>query len=417
MESSLINRAQLLLEQNRPKEAAEILTQLLSQDPNNLHVLALLSETHLALNQPDKAKDIIENAIGLYPDVAMLHFIKAQAMADLGQFDKAEKSLTNATTLDPSDADYFALWAIIKNVRKQFTEALELSSRALELQPDNISALNAQSTALLKLDRKEESTKTIEGALKEDPNNPFTHANYGWSELENGNHKKALIHFQEALKNDPNMQFAQAGMMEALKARYFLYRVFLKYVFFMSNLTAKYQWAVIIGIYVGFRVLRSISESNPALAPFLEPLLIVMTIAAFSTWITTPLSNLFLRLNVYGKHLLNKSEIRSSNLVAICVIISLVGLIGYLTDASPIWIGLGAYGLGMMIPCSVLFASAKNKWAFPGYAIAMALIGILSLMNVYATGEIYNQFSTIFMLGFIGFQWFANFMMIKQSNL
>jgi tetratricopeptide (TPR) repeat protein len=416
MESTLINRAELLLEQNRPKEALDILRAVLSKDPNNIQTLALMSEAHLEMGQGKESQTLIESAIGLAPDIAPLHYIKAKVMMSQKKFDEAEKSFFNASTLDPSEADYFAIWAMVKNIRKQFTEGLELAERALELQPDNINALNARSTSLTKLGRKEESARSIEGALREDPNNAFTHANYGWSELERGSHTKAMEHFKEALKNDPTMEFAQAGMMEALKARYFLYRLFLKYVFWMSNLTSKYQWAVIIGFYIGFRIIRSVADNNPALAPYLNPLIILLTIVAFSTWITTPISNLFLRFNPYGKHLLDKKEIDSSNLVGISLVLAIVGLLLYIIDGSDLWLGLSAFGIGMMIPCSTIFSSAKNKMALPIYTIAMAILGVLGLMVIFQGGALFNLFSTLFIFALVGFQWFANFMLIKQNN-
>src|SRR5690606_2150752 len=111
--------------------------------------------------------------------------------------------------------------------------------------------------ALIKLDRSEESFETIEGALREDPNNAFTHANYGWGLLEKGNHTKAMEHFKEALSHSPNLDYAQAGMLEAIKATNPIYRLFLKYAFWMGNMAAKFQWGFIIAFYILFRVIRS----------------------------------------------------------------------------------------------------------------------------------------------------------------
>ena len=70
--------------------------------------------------------------------------------------------------------------------------------------------------------------------------------------------QKALEHFKESLSKDPNFEFAQVGLLEAIKATNPIYRLFLKYAFAMSKLTAKYQWAVIIGFYLLFKLLRII---------------------------------------------------------------------------------------------------------------------------------------------------------------
>ncbi|MCH5600269.1 hypothetical protein [Niabella ginsengisoli] len=64
-----------------------------------------------------------------------------------------------------------------------------MADKALEIDAENLLGLNMRSSALVKLNRKEESFETIEGALRNDPNNAYTHANYGWGLLENGNAK------------------------------------------------------------------------------------------------------------------------------------------------------------------------------------------------------------------------------------
>ncbi len=141
--------------------------------------------------------------------------------------------------------------------------------------------------------------------------------------------KKRLEHFREALRINPGFEYARSGMAEALKARYWLYKLFLKYAFWIGNLTAKYQWAVIIGLYIAFRLLNTLAQSNEALRPYLTPVIILFALFAFSTWIITPVSNLFLRLNPFGKYLLDKNEIRSSNLVGGSFLVCVAGTITY----------------------------------------------------------------------------------------
>ena len=416
MTDQLIVRAQILLQQKKYDEASQLLGDILRQDPANIHVLAMLSEVKLHLDQRREAEDLINSAIGLAPDESVLYYIKARIVYQLERYDEAERLLQHAIVLDPQDAAYFSLLASIKLERKQFDEGLRLADKALELDPENVLALNARSTALLKLDRKDDAFRTIEGALAEDPNNAYTHSNYGWGLLEKGDHNKALSHFREALRNDPNFRYAQAGMMEALKARYWFYRVFLKYVFWISNLTAKYQWGVILGLYFGTRLLSSVAERNPTLQPFLTPVIVVLALIAFSTWVITPLSNLFLRLNPFGKHLLDQKEIQSSNFVGISLLLFVAGLAGYLFTGAAPWLALAGYGFAMMVPFSAMFTPAKYN-SLTIYAGAMAVIGALAVLTSFATGELVNGFSSIFLIGFIAFQWIVNFVKIRRSNV
>lgn len=416
MEDNRIAKVHILIQQQKYAEAERILKDLLTVDANNIHFLTLLAEVNLLQDRLDVAKSIVNNAIGISPDSSMLFYVKSRIALLEDDYKQAENDIRQAITLDPYDADYFAFLANIKLARKDYEEALNLANRALEIDAENLLGLNTRSTALLKLNRSEESFNTIEGALREDPNNAYTHANYGWGLLEKGDHKKALEHFKEALKSDPNFDYAQAGMIEALKASNPAYRLFLKYSFWIGNLTAKYQWFVIIGFYFGTKFLRVLATKNEALQPYLTPLIIVLSLVAFSTWVMTPVSNLFLRFNRYGQFLLDKNQKMSSNFVAISLALSVVGVLAYFLLSDDKFLTVAAFGFAMMVPFGSMFSRTKYKNALQIYAIAMAAVGILSIGTTFATGEIFNTFTPIFLFGFIAFQWVANYMIIQSGN-
>lgn len=409
-----LSKVEILIQQKKFTEAEKILRELLFTDSNNIHYLILLAEVNLQQDRIGAARELINNAIGIEPDTPYLYYMKARISIQEENLADAEKHVRQAIQYNPYDADYFALLGHIKLHRKQYDEALESANKALEIDAENLLGLNTRSSALLKLDKKEESFQTIEGALREDPNNPYTHANYGWGLLEKGDHRKALEHFREALKSEPNFEYAQAGMVQALKARYTIYRLFLKYAFWMSNLTARYQWAVILGFYFGVRFLRTVAQNNEALAPYLVPLVILLSLFAFSTWVVTPLSNLFLRLNKYGQFLLDRKEKLSSNFVGISLLIFLAGLVLFFGLDEEKYLSVAAFGFAMMVPCSVMFEQSKFN-SLLIYTIAMAVVGIAGITVSIATNELFNTFSTVFIIGFVAFQWVANFMMIRDK--
>jgi tetratricopeptide (TPR) repeat protein len=416
MPDHLIQRAVLLLQQHKFKEAETILNGLFAQDPTNTDVIGLMCEVKIFQDKFNQAMALINNAIGLDPASAHLFHKRARIFIQQVKYDAAEKDLKQAISLDPYDTDYFALLSLLKIQRKQFTEALQLADKALELNAENIQALNARSTALLKLNRKEESFSTIEGALREDPDNAYTHANYGWGLLEKGSNKKALHHFSEALRKNPNLELAQRGMAEALKARYIIYRSFMKFSLWMGNLRGKYQWSIIIGFFVVFSVIRRVAASNPSLQPFLNPLIVLIALFAFSTWIISPVSNLFLRLNKYGKHLLVKNQVVSANFVGISACIAVVSGILYLATQQEYYIFLGIFGLTMMIPLSVMPASAKTRIALITYTCALACLGLAGFITGIVTGNVFNNFVLVYVIGLVLFQWVANFLLIRENN-
>lgn len=415
-EDNRLTRIRILFQQSKFAEAEKVLKEMLAGDPYNTHFLALLAEVKLKLEKYDEAEQIIGNAIGMAPDIADLFYISSRINIQKDNYTEAEKNIAQAIALDPYDADYFAFSANIKLARKKYNEALELADQALEIDPENLLGLNTRSTALNKLNRSQESFATIEGALRGDPNNAYTHANYGWGLLEKGDHKKALEHFKESLKSNPNYTYAQAGMLQALKASNPVYRMFLKYAFWMGNLTAKYQWAVLIGFFLGFRALRALANTNPALQPYLTPLIFALAIIAFSTWIITPVSNLFLRFNKYGQLLLSKKEKLSSGFVALSLLLFLAGVGLYFALSDERYLVVAVFGFAMMVPLSVMFSPSKYKHAVLWYTIALAVVGLAGIALAFANDPQFELVSSIFIIGFIAFQWGVNFLLIREDN-
>ncbi|GAO29651.1 tetratricopeptide repeat protein [Geofilum rubicundum] len=415
-EDNRLVKVEIFIQQNRFLEAEKVLSDLLSENPNDTQYLSLLAEVNLQQGKLDNAHVIINSAIGLSPDAPHLFYIKSRIAIQQGTLGEAEKFIHQAIDLDPYDADYFALLASIQLGRKRFNEALETANRALEIEAEHLLALNTRSTALNKLKRSEESFDTIEGALREDPNNAYTHANYGWGLLEKGDHKKSLEHFKEALKKDPTFEYAQAGMLEALKAANPVYRLFLKYAFWMSNLTSRYQWGVIIGFYIVIRVLNAVARNNEGLQPYLTPVIIGLALIAFSTWVIAPISNLFLRFNKYGQLLLDKKEKLSSNYVAASFGLFVAGLLAYFSLSDARFLPIAIFGFAMMVPFSAMFSPSKYKNALLIYAVVMAVVGLMAIGLTFATGDIFNTMTLVFVVGFVGFQWVANFLLIKEDN-
>ncbi|SHG97155.1 Tetratricopeptide repeat-containing protein [Chryseolinea serpens] len=411
-----LSKVNILIQQKKFAEAEKILKDSLAQDANNIHLLSLLAECNLQQDNLDAATTIINQAIGLSPDTPHLFYIKSRISIQQQNYPAAEENGKQAVALDPGDADYHALLANIKLARKRYQEALELANKALELDAENLLALNTRSTALLKLNKPDEAFATIEGALREQPNNPYTHANYGWSLLEKGNHKKALEHFAEALKHDPTFGYARAGMAEALKASNPVYKLFLKYAFFMGNLTSKYQWGVLIGFSIGVRALRNIARSNEGLQPYLVPIIIVLSLMAFSTWVITPISNLFLRFNRYGQLLLEDNEKTSANFVATSLALCIAGLLLYGVLSDEKFLAIAAFGLAMMVPLSVMFSPSKHKYALLIGTLLLTGLGLSAIGLTFSTGQLFNIMTPIFLFGFVAFQWVTNYFLIKEDN-
>ena len=63
----LLERANLLLEQGRYRDAEKYIRQALQQDPENDHILSMLSRCYLNSGEYDRGIEVINEAILLLP--------------------------------------------------------------------------------------------------------------------------------------------------------------------------------------------------------------------------------------------------------------------------------------------------------------------------------------------------------------
>ena len=409
--SAHLDRAILLLEHGKLDEAEKSIKLYLSEFPNDAHAIAILSFITHSKGDNLAALPIIEAAIEMDPNNNYYHYLHALYRYNLQRLEEAEESIKISIQIDPTVAEQFGLLAAINIQNKKFQEALDIANTGLSHDPKNTFCLNTKSTAQTKLGQEEEAFKTVEGALNEDPEDSYTHTNYGWGLLQSGDVAKALHHFKEALRLKPSNDNARSGMIEALKAKYWLYKKFLQYQFWMQKQSSQFQWGFIIGIYLFSRGLGELAKSNPGLSDFLYPVLYLLMVAAFSTWVITPVSNLFLRINKFGRFALNETETKISNFVGLAVATGIVGIVSFLLLGGVFHFGLIVYGFSMMVPLSGLFNGTKDEKIFNSYAIGMAVIGGLALINIYQSHDLNSQLVTVYIYGFIGYQWLGNILL------
>lgn len=88
------------------------------------------------------------------------------------------------------------------------------------------------------------------------------------------------------------MDFARAGIVEAMKSKNWFYALMLRYFLWMGRLSSTAQWMIILGGYFGYQGLLRLAKEYPKLAPWIIPILIAYVIFALMTWIAPHLFNL-----------------------------------------------------------------------------------------------------------------------------
>lgn len=408
--SNHIERALLLIGQSRFEPAEKELRQELSKDPDNPTVHSLLA---LCLSHRKQFREALEEAktgVRMAPDDPHAHYILASVYNDKDDFNRAEESVREALRLDPEDPDYYALASNILYHRREWKKALDFAEQALARDPKHVTSLNLRGLALRQLNRHDEARATIASALEEDPENAWSHASKGWSVLEQGDHRAALEHFREALRLDSELDWAREGMIEALKAKNVLYRIALKYFFFMSKLSGKAQWGVLIGAYILYSVLRRAAKTNPDLAPFVWPVLGAYIAFIFLSWTAEPLFNLLLRLHPFGRYALKRDEVMAANLVGLTILTAVAALAAFLATKEAVPLLLTLWAVSLIIPVSAAFTAKRGK----GRTVLIVLVALLAPAGLAAAVlfptaiGVSTSLGGGFLLGIALFPWVAN---------
>ncbi len=395
-----LERIDLLLHQSRFDLAETECRRALGADPNSAWATALLALSLSGQKKHKEATKAAQSAIALEPDWGFAHYTLASILDDRDRLDEAKAAIAEAIRLDPEDPDYFALLAGLHTQRQQWTDGLKAAERGLALDAEHVQSANIRAMCLVKLGRKTEADAAIAAALAREPENAVTHANRGWTLLESGDHQKAMVHFHEALRLDPEMEWARAGIVEAMKARRWIYRTMLKYFFFMSHLSSRTRWLVIIGAVIGIRLLKGIKNAAPAAAPFIAPIIFLYLVFVLMTWIAEPLFNLLLRLDKFGRLALSRDQTQGANLVGLCLLCSLLSF-----SVAPwftwVWGALGAAVFGMLlIPVSAVFECDKGwpRVTMAAYTLLLAVLGLgswVGSMVVLAAGGAEADFDAV----------------------
>jgi len=415
-----LQRARVLIEQERWEMAEQQLRLSLAEDPDDAYAHALLALCLIALVKLNAAEAEARQAVHLGPDIAFAHYAHARVLYARNRDQEAVHAIQQALQCDPNDADYYSMMAAIHFDGRRWSEALAAAENGLQFDADHTACNNLRAMALVKLGRREEAGATIEATLSRHPENSVTHANRGWTLLESGNRAKALEHFKESLRLDPTNAWARDGIVESLKAGNPIYVVMLRYMFWMSRLSSGVQWGVIFGGYLGSRLLSSLSNSRPELAPWILPLQILYITFAVLTWLADPLCNLILRLNRDGRLAMSDEQRTSSNWVGGCLLLSVLGL--------GVW-ALSGFRVEFLLGSVVFFALAlpiASIWKCqPGwprkfmavFAAAMAAIGAGAILALLSDAE--KPAVTLvscFGIGFMACPWLTNGLMIVRPK-
>ncbi len=369
-------RARQFMAMSRWSDAAEAWRRELASDPDAGYAHAQLAICLMRLGDAAGARREATAAVQALPDDGGVHWVRAVVALNDHRLPEAEAAALEALRIDPDDSDHHHILAAVLNLLDRAPAALERCEQGLALDPEHAALTDLRASILTRLGRRDEAEAAIGEALRRDPDDPEQHANMGWAKLSARDPEAAARHFAEALRLEPDNAYARAGLVEALKAKHRIYRVFLAYALWMSSLSPPTRWAVVIIGFLVYRVCSRLSELHPHLAPVLMPVVYAYFAFAFLTWMATPLFNLVLLSHPLGRHALSDRERRASLAAGSCMLIAVLAVVAYPITGHAVAL-LAAFGAALttavvydafedrierwrriLIPLTLLFAAA-----------------------------------------------------------
>ena len=410
----LLERANLLLAQGRPKDAEKQLADALRIEPENDYALGLLTRCKFDQQQYKEGIEVIQRAIHLVPQEGYYFYLLAFGYYQLDANGAALRYLQRAVELSPWSAEFFGLWGLVLLEEKNFEQALQRANEGLAVDAENITCLNVRSTALNKLKRVDDAIETMQDALEKDPENAYTHTTVGWNLLEKGRHKEAAAHFREALRLHPNLEGAREGLKQALKSKIPPYKWLLQYSFWINNKGKNARWAIPLGIYFGVQAINRLSRTggeNLATIGLIVGALYLLFV--ITSWVINPLANFFLLFHKDGKYALSNRE----KVNAVCLIIALLSglalvVTGFLLPggSEPVMLaGLVTMSLGLPLGHMDFPLRLKGNHAVQWFSMALVAFGLVAIAFSLTGSTAAMTLLYAYLIGFIIYTWASVF--------
>ena len=210
-EPALEQLSQLLIDEGRPQEAIDLLSQAVS-DSASPDLYDLLGEAYSQLKNYSKAEAAYRKAVDEDPDDPGHRHGLAQALMAEDKYTAALEQFQKLSQLEPGNWENHLRTSQLQRHLGQFSEAESSLARARQLAPGNLEILYNQALLEEEEGRFDDAVKTLTDAIAGMKNEPGSNANalgilyeqLGHTYRDQGNYQAALGAFQEMAKANPD---------------------------------------------------------------------------------------------------------------------------------------------------------------------------------------------------------------------
>jgi Flp pilus assembly protein TadD len=124
------------LTMNRPREIAQLATEILTRPPKDVYGIDVLAGALREIDRHSQAVDVLDAGIREHPSNATLRAQRGVMHTDMGNRELAERDIRAALKLDPGDLSRYKLLAIASDLTEQEMSMLEASTIPEQYQAD-----------------------------------------------------------------------------------------------------------------------------------------------------------------------------------------------------------------------------------------------------------------------------------------
>lgn len=329
--SNALQRGWLLYRNHRYPEAQVEAVRALSAEPQSPHPHMLLA---YCLQKQKKSKDALaeaRQAISLSPDESLPYYVLGCIINSLvidgilkpkPFLQSSREAILQAISIEPENPDYLVELARIEFIQERWRESANLARRALAIEPGHTDCLNIHSLCMLKLGNFTEAEHDSSTALAHSAQTSLYHANRADLLLHIGKYDQALEHASEAMRLDPNSETSRSSFVEALKARYLLYRILLRPILWMDRLKRGNRIGILV---ILFTLGRLCASPEMVWSPSMRVVSLVSLILFLWIIMHRPVFNLTVMSHPRGRYALSSKQKLTATIVGFFVAMFALG--------------------------------------------------------------------------------------------
>ena len=326
-------RAFLLLQNGRVKDAADVCREAIVDDPENDEAHAMLAACLEELGELDEAEDAIRRAIALEPSDADHHRILAEVLVEQRRDNQALSTLKAARELAPDSPCICWRLGEVQLTLGEAPGALRTALAGLALDPSHRGCLLTRARALAQTGQREAAEAEARELIRASPRDEDAFWVLGEILLQSRRPKEAVAAYRQALEITPTRQHIQQALFAARMERFWLYRVCRDHRRWLDS-GSDGAWALLATLLALFAFAHVLGLNDVALSSTLLVPVHVYCAWTVASWLVFVGTELILSIAPSSRHARSADERKVDFVQAAFLLLVAAAAVGYLVVGS-----------------------------------------------------------------------------------